>query len=149
MATNLPPFFFLQFLEQPLKFLVNFTLLKYVKSQRSYGFLITKELIFGFQIFDLKDHFSASLTCFPSTKSLISKDKSVHFCFLLLVLHVSYTDEIIILLNFIFTGLYSYQITPGLSTNKQRHSLLLLKTGIHVAPTHLEVMLSFDNILMD
>ena len=53
--------FFIQFLEQLLKFLVNFTLLKYVKSQRSYGFLITKELIFGFQIFDVKDHFSASL----------------------------------------------------------------------------------------
>ena len=53
---------FIQFLEQLLKFLVNFTLLKYVKSQRSYGFLITKELIFGFQILDLKDHFSASLT---------------------------------------------------------------------------------------
>ena len=51
----------LAFLEQLLKFLVNFTLLKYVKSQRSYGFLITKELIFGFQILDLKDHFSASL----------------------------------------------------------------------------------------
>ena len=46
---------FIQFLEQFLKFLVNFTLLKYVKSQRSYGFLITKELIFGFQILDLKD----------------------------------------------------------------------------------------------
>ena len=44
-----------------MKFLVNFTLLKYVKSQRSYGFLVTKELIFGFQILDLKDHFSASL----------------------------------------------------------------------------------------
>ena len=39
-------------------------MLKYVKSQRSYGFLITKELIFGFQILDLKDHFSASLTEF-------------------------------------------------------------------------------------
>ena len=39
----------------------NFTSLKYVKSQRSYGFLTTKELIFGFQILDLKDHFSASL----------------------------------------------------------------------------------------
>ena len=50
-----------QFLEQLLKFLVNFTLLKYVKSKKSYGFLITKELIFGFQILDLKDHFSASL----------------------------------------------------------------------------------------
>ena len=46
--------FFVQFLEKLLKFLVNFTLLKY-------GFLITKELIFDFQILDLKDHFSASL----------------------------------------------------------------------------------------
>ena len=54
-------FAFLQFLEQLLKFLANFTLLKYVKSQRSYGFLITKKLIFGFQILDLKVHFSASL----------------------------------------------------------------------------------------
>ena len=54
--------FCIQFLEQLLKFLVNFTLLKYVKFQRNYGFLITKELIFGFQILDLKDHFSASLT---------------------------------------------------------------------------------------
>ena len=62
MATNLPSCFFIQFLEQLLKFLANFTLLKYVKSQRSYGFLITKELIFGFQILDLKDHFSASLS---------------------------------------------------------------------------------------
>ena len=35
--------------------------LKHVRSQRSYGFLITKELIFGFQILYLKDHFSASL----------------------------------------------------------------------------------------
>ena len=30
----------------------------------------------------------------------------------------SYTDDTIILLNFIFTGLHGYQITPGLSTNK-------------------------------
>ena len=60
MAKNLPSCFSIQFLEQLLKFLVNFTLLKYVKSQRSYGFLITKELIFGFQILDFKDHFSAS-----------------------------------------------------------------------------------------
>ena len=30
-------------------------------SLRSYDILITKELIFGFQILDLKDHFSASL----------------------------------------------------------------------------------------
>ena len=61
MATNLPSCFSIEFLEQLLKFLVNFTLLKYVESQRSYGILITKELIFGFQILDLKDHFSASL----------------------------------------------------------------------------------------
>ena len=62
MATNVPSCFSIQFLEELLKFLVHFTLLKYVKSQRSYGFLITKELIFGFQILDLKEHFSASLT---------------------------------------------------------------------------------------
>ena len=61
MATNLPSCFSIQFLEQLLKFLVNLTLLKYVKSQRSYGFLITQELIFIFQILDLKDHFSVSL----------------------------------------------------------------------------------------
>ena len=61
MATNLPSCFSIDFLELLLKFLVNFTLLKYVKSQRSYGFLITKELIFGFQILDLKGHFSGSL----------------------------------------------------------------------------------------
>ena len=61
MSTNLPSCFSIEFLELLLKFLVNFTLLKYVKSQRSYGFLITKELILGFQILDLKDYFSASL----------------------------------------------------------------------------------------
>ena len=57
MATNLPSFFLIQFLEQLLKVLANFPFLKYVKSERSYGFLITKELKFGFQILDLKDHF--------------------------------------------------------------------------------------------
>ena len=62
MATHLPSCFSIQFLEQLLKFVVNFTLLKYVKSQRSCGFLITKELIFGFQTLDLKDHLSASLS---------------------------------------------------------------------------------------
>ena len=56
MATNLPSCFTIQFLEQLLKFLISFALLKYVKSQRSYGFLITEELNFGFQILDLKDH---------------------------------------------------------------------------------------------
>ena len=61
MATNLPSYFSIESVEQLLKFLANFALLKYVKSQRSYGFLITKELIFGFQILELKDHFSASL----------------------------------------------------------------------------------------
>ena len=70
LATNLPSCFSIQFLEQLLKFLVNFTLLKYVKSQRSYGFLITKELIFGFQILDLKDHFSASLIHIVTKKYL-------------------------------------------------------------------------------
>ena len=53
MATNLPSCFLIQFLEQLLTFLVNFILLKYIKSRRSYGFLISKELIFGFQILDL------------------------------------------------------------------------------------------------
>ena len=42
MATNLPSCFSIEFLEQLLKFLVNFASLKYVKSQRSYGFFITK-----------------------------------------------------------------------------------------------------------
>ena len=61
-----------KFLEQLLKFLANFTLLKYVKSQRNYGFLITKELIFGFQILDLRDHFSASLiSCFDKRRRFL------------------------------------------------------------------------------
>ena len=75
MATNLPSCFSIQFLELLLKFLVNFTLLKYVKSQRSYGFLITKELIFDFQILDLKDHFSASLTMIV----IVKLDKFLEF----------------------------------------------------------------------
>ena len=61
MATNLPSCLSIEFLEQLLKILVNFALLKYIKSQRSYGFLIAKELIFGFQILDLEDNISASL----------------------------------------------------------------------------------------
>ena len=69
LATNLPSCFFIQFLEQLVQFLENFTLLKYVKSQRSYGFLITKELIFGFQFLDLKNHFSASLRMLKSDKN--------------------------------------------------------------------------------
>ena len=42
-----------------LAFLVNFRTTPEVSSKLY--FLITKELIFGFQILDLKDHFSASL----------------------------------------------------------------------------------------
>ena len=94
MATNLPSCFFIQVLEHLLKFLVNFTLLKYVKSQRSYGFLITKELIFGFQILDLKDHFSASLTCFSrvsiNLKCLeISSSIHVNFWIMLITCELS------------------------------------------------------------
>ena len=48
----LKAFSLIQILEQRFKFLINFTLLKKAKSQRSYGFLITKELLFGFQILD-------------------------------------------------------------------------------------------------
>ena len=73
MATYLPSCFSIEFLEQLLKFLANFTLLKYVKSQRSYGFLITKELTFGFQILDLKDHFSASLSSYLAHKFFETK----------------------------------------------------------------------------
>ena len=65
MATNVPFCRFIQFLEQLLKFLANFALLEYVKSQRSYGFLITKKLILDFKILDLKVHFSASLIQAP------------------------------------------------------------------------------------
>ena len=75
MATNLPSCFSIQFLEQLLKFLVNFTLLKYVQSQRSYGLFIPKKLIFNFQILDLKDHFSASLTSGHGQGISVSKDQ--------------------------------------------------------------------------
>ena len=82
MTTNLPSCFSFAFIKQVLKFLVNFTLLKYVKSQRSYGFLITKELIFSFQMLDLKDHFSASLN--PSEKLFLEilfvRGYSYNFC---------------------------------------------------------------------
>ena len=54
MATNLPFSFFIQFLEQLLKFPANFNLLKYVKSQRSYGFLITKKADFWLPNFGFK-----------------------------------------------------------------------------------------------
>ena len=76
MATNLPSCFSIQFLEQLLKFLINVALLKYVKSQGNYGFLITKELIFDFQILELKDHFSASLKAFFMMLSIRDLSKS-------------------------------------------------------------------------
>ena len=61
--------------------------MKYVKSRRSYGFLITKELIFGFQktkelifgfqILDLKDHLTASLKLYRAKMALsITKSES-------------------------------------------------------------------------
>ena len=84
MATNLPSCFSIQFLKQLLKFLVNFTLLKYVKSQRSYGFLNTKELIFSFQILDSRRAERASNLTFSkclhlvdlnNTRILITHDK--------------------------------------------------------------------------
>ena len=77
MTTNLPSCFFIQFLEELLKFLVNFSLLKYVESQRSYGFLITKELIFCFQILDFKRSLLSIL------KSDIPKVSQLHLCSLL------------------------------------------------------------------
>ena len=55
-------------------FPVNFTLLKYVKSQRN-GFLVTKELIFGFQNVDLKYHFSACLKQQPNFSGGLSRDQ--------------------------------------------------------------------------
>ena len=68
--------FLVNFLEQFQKFPVNFTLLKYLKSQRSYSFLITKKLIFGFQILNLKDRFSASLS--PAVDRNGRKDGGQH-----------------------------------------------------------------------
>ena len=57
-------------------------------------------------------------------------------------------NDIIILLNFIFTSLHCYQIMPGLSTNKQRHRFLLLKAGKHVSPSvFIKVMFGFGSIL--
>ena len=54
-GNKLPSCFFIQFLEQLLKFLVYFILLKYV----NYMAFSHKRADFGLQILDLKDHFSA------------------------------------------------------------------------------------------
>ena len=70
MATNLPSCCFIQFLEQLLKLLANFSLLKYVKPQRRYGFLITKEPSFGFQILDFNKR---------SFVSLLNNDQSLNY----------------------------------------------------------------------
>ena len=69
METNLPSFFSFQILEKLLKFLVNFTLLKYAKSQKSYGFLITKELIFWLPNFGFK----RSLLCLLDMQAFLCK----------------------------------------------------------------------------
>ena len=60
MATNLSSCFFYSIF-RTTEVSSKLYFVKIVKSQRRYDFLITKELIFGFQILDLKDHFSASL----------------------------------------------------------------------------------------
>ena len=54
LATNLPSYFLIHLLEQLLKFLVNFTLLKYVKSQRSHGFFNHKRADFWLPNFGFK-----------------------------------------------------------------------------------------------
>ena len=107
MATNLPSCFFIQLLEQLLKFLVTFILLKYVKSQRSYCFLITKELIFGFQILDLKDHFSASLM---SKSSLFAINK---LYFMLICNSISGKILTIHILGAFVRGVLSGGFCPG------------------------------------
>ena len=63
METDLPSCFFYSIFRTTPEVSIKIYFVKiYVKSQRSYGFLITKDLIFGFQILDLKVHCSASLT---------------------------------------------------------------------------------------
>ena len=61
MATNLPSWCLIQFLEQLLKFPLIFALLKYVKSQRSYGFFDHKRADFLASKFWIFYHISASL----------------------------------------------------------------------------------------
>ena len=61
MGINLLSCLLIQFLEKLLTFPLNFTLLKYVKSQRGYSFFITKELTLWFPNFGFFFHFAASL----------------------------------------------------------------------------------------
>ena len=75
MATNLPSCFFIQFLEQLLKFLVNFTLLKYVKSQRSYGFFIVCDRSVSVNVIT---HTFVGLKCLTETKIQILCDQRFH-----------------------------------------------------------------------
>ena len=53
---------------------------EYVKSQRNYGFLITKDLIFGFQTLDLKNHFSLSLTVLAAEKQFENNKQHTFNC---------------------------------------------------------------------
>ena len=79
MATNLPSCFSIQCLEQLLKFLVNFTLLKYVKSQRSYSFLITrvnhKRADFWLPNFGFKRSLLSLLKLFINVKTFPQKSR--------------------------------------------------------------------------
>ena len=117
MAANLPSCFSIEFLEQLLKFLVNFTLLKYVKSWRSYGFLITKELIFGFQILDLKDHFSASLSLMKNRKSPGNDGLTKEF-------YVCFFDEIN---QFLIEAMNESFNTGQLSTSQRQAAIMLIE----------------------
>ena len=96
-------------LEQVRKFLVNFILLKYVKSQRSYDFLFTKELIFGFQILDLKDTSQPNMKQSPmsnffcfyqlgwcSVTYRANEHSIYHFCVMIKDFSISFSRVIII-----------------------------------------------------
>ena len=70
--------------------------------QRSYGFLITKEQIFGFQILDLKDHFSASL------RQLLQRNICSITCFDALSYLCEYVLELLELSQSIWFSFYQY-----------------------------------------
>ena len=70
-------------LEQFLKFLANFTLFKYVKSQRSYGFLITKKADFWLPNFGLKSSLLSLLNCTMHTSSSKNKRLPLYPCHLI------------------------------------------------------------------
>ena len=79
MATNPPSCFLIQCLEKLLTFLANFTLLKYVKSQRSYGFLIMhKRADFWFPNFGFKRSLLSLLNQFCIFEKLMKQEPSGH-----------------------------------------------------------------------